>query len=291
MDTSLSIASEVTTSQRSRLHRRQTCLGVYLFVLLGAATPRLAAQTAQAGTDSEISNPSAESERTSPRGRVRDLPRDIAKSSLRLFSQDNLLPWIVGMGATAASHPADVKVREYFERPRFGQVGGELGTRLGNGPFVAAAVGSLFVVSRFRGSEEFARFSYDLTQASLLNGLLTGGLKHAVQRTRPSGGNYSFPSGHTSTAFAAAAVVDHYYGWKTSVAAYAAATFVGVSRIDTGKHYVSDVAAGATVGYIVGRTVTHRSKTKHAFLWAPIVSPSSETVGIAIVWEPHSNAR
>ena len=257
--------------------------------MLLAVTPDLAAQQTQSDSDPEIRTSAGENEQPSQRGRARDLPRDLAKSSLQLFSGSNLVPWVVGAGATAASHQGDVEVREYFMSPRLGRVGDQVGSKLGSGPFVAAAVGGLFVVSRFRGNDEFAQFSYDLTQASLLNALLTAGLKHAVQRTRPSGGNYSFPSGHTSTAFAAAAVVDHYYGWKTSALAYASAAFVGVSRIDTSKHYLSDVVAGATVGYIVGRTVTRGSNTKHAFLWAPIVSPSSQTVGMSFVWAPQGD--
>jgi len=257
-------------------------------LLLLAFAPQLAAQSTQPDSDSQIKRPGGESDSSSQRSGVRDVPRDLAKNSLQLFSGSNLIPAIVGVGASLASHQADVAVREYFEPPRLGRVGDEVGTRLGSGPVVAAAVGSLFVVTRFRGSDEFARFSYDLTQASLLNGLLTIGLKEAVQRTRPSGGNYSFPSGHTSTAFAAAAVVDHHYGWKASLLAYGTATFVGLSRIDTSKHYLSDVVAGAAVGYIAGRTVTHQTdKTKRAFLWAPIVSVSSETVGLVVVWQPH----
>ena len=257
-------------------------------MLLLAFAQQLAAQATQPDPDSQIKRPGGESDGSSQRSGLRDLPRDLAKNSLHLFSSSNLIPAIVGAGATLASHQADVPVRDYFEPPRLGRVGDEVGTRLGSGPVVAAAVGSLFVVTRFRGSDEFAQFSYDLTQASLLNGLLTIGLKQAVQRTRPSGGNYSFPSGHTSTAFAAAVVVDHHYGWKASLLAYGTATFVGLSRIDTSKHYLSDVVAGAAVGYIAGRTVTHQTdKTKHAFLWAPIVSVSSETVGVVVVWQPH----
>jgi membrane-associated phospholipid phosphatase len=39
------------------------------------------------------------------------------------------------------------------------------------------------------------------------------------------------------------------------VPAYALASAVAVSRLQRNKHYLSDVMAGATLGYIVGRTV------------------------------------
>jgi hypothetical protein len=37
---------------------------------------------------------------------------------------------------------------------------------------------------------------------------------------------------------------------------YALAGFIGASRIERHKHHLSDVVAGATIGFIVGRTVT-----------------------------------
>lgn len=211
------------------------------------------------------------------------MPGDLARNSLRLFSRANLAPLILGAGAAAASHRADLSVREHFEQPRLGRAGDIFGARLGSGAVVAAGVGSVWLVSHVRGSEHFSQFSYDLAQASTLNGLITLGLKQSIRRERPSGGHYSFPSGHTSTAFAIAAVVDHHYGWKTSVTAYATATFIGFSRIDSSKHYLSDVVAGATVGYIAGRTVTRRPG-ESGVLWTPFVSPSSRTAGVTVSW-------
>jgi membrane-associated phospholipid phosphatase len=77
-----------------------------------------------------------------------------------------------------------------------------------------------------------------------------------VGRERPNGqDDKSFPSGHTSNSFALAAVAERHYGWKVGVPAYILASVVGASRIQQDKHYLSDVVAGATLGYIVGRTV------------------------------------
>ena len=55
-----------------------------------------------------------------------------------------------------------------------------------------------------------------------------------------------------------ATVVSRHYGWKKALPAYAFASYVGASRIRSQKHHLSDVIAGATIGYIVGRTVTRR---------------------------------
>lgn len=84
----------------------------------------------------------------------------------------------------------------------------------------------------------------------------TNVFKYAVSCERPNGQDErSFPSGHTSNAFALAAVVERHYGWKAGIPGYALASLVGVSRLQRNKHYLSDVLAGATLGYVVGRTV------------------------------------
>lgn len=85
-------------------------------------------------------------------------------------------------------------------------------------------------------------------------------LKKSIKRTRPfitypdiekvtSGGSYSFPSGHTSDAFALATSVTLVYPkWYVYVPAFAWASAVGYSRMDLGVHYPSDVLMGAVTG-------------------------------------------
>lgn len=86
---------------------------------------------------------------------------------------------------------------------------------------------------------------------------VTWALKVGVDRTRPSGGSHSFPSGHTATAFAAAPVIARSYGSVAGVAAYGAATLTALARIEDDKHHLSDVIAGAAIGIMAGRTFTH----------------------------------
>lgn len=77
------------------------------------------------------------------------------------------------------------------------------------------------------------------------------GLKRAVSRERPDGGDArSFPSGHTSSAFSGASYLHYRYGWKYGLPAYMAAAAVGASRVVAGRHYWTDVAAGAVIANV-----------------------------------------
>lgn len=85
-------------------------------------------------------------------------------------------------------------------------------------------------------------------------------LKYSVNRPRPftkytylenvtSGGSPSFPSGHTSDAFALATSLSIAYPkWYVIAPSYVWATAVGYSRMDLGVHYPSDVLIGALIG-------------------------------------------
>lgn len=87
----------------------------------------------------------------------------------------------------------------------------------------------------------------------------TYALKSLIDEQRPDGsGNDSFPSGHTSISFAAAATLQKRYGWKVGLPAHLAAGFVGVARVKARKHRWGDVAAGAALGELTGLLITRK---------------------------------
>jgi hypothetical protein len=91
---------------------------------------------------------------------------------------------------------------------------------------------------------------HDLGLAMLRTTAVSYGLKYAVDEERPNGEAGSFPSAHTSVTFAGAEFIRKEYGWQWGAPAYAAAGFVGWSRVQTDDHWWHDVAAGAAIGIL-----------------------------------------
>lgn len=99
-----------------------------------------------------------------------------------------------------------------------------------------------------------------LVEAFCVNAFTTTALKLAFNRDRPfvtypyldkqaGAGSYSFPSGHTSSAFAFATSMSLAFPkWYVIAPSYMYACAAGYSRMHLGVHYPSDVLAGAIVG-------------------------------------------
>jgi membrane-associated phospholipid phosphatase len=117
-----------------------------------------------------------------------------------------------------------------------------------------------------KGKNNFGNRTALLIKSELLNAALTFSLKKITAEQRPDTGELnSFPSGHTSQAFAAATFMAKEYGGRSvwySIGAYTVATGVGAMRILNNRHWVSDVLVGAGIGILSTNLVylTHQYK-------------------------------
>jgi membrane-associated phospholipid phosphatase len=166
------------------------------------------------------------------------------------------LEWLaVGGTAALATHTADRETSRLLSESRSLETPLEAGAILGGTPFELGAAFAAYGLGRAYGNRRIANAGADLVQAQLIAEVLTIAVKQATRRARPEGSGYSFPSGHTTATFASATVLQHHFGWKIGVPAYAVAAYVGASRIHDRRHYLSDVAFGAALGTVAGRTV------------------------------------
>ncbi len=207
---------------------------------------------------------------------VKEFHKDLARNFGALFSGDNVLPLLIGTGVTAAAISADDRVTGFFENSSRWQGFDSVGIQIGKSQLLGPAIGLSFLVSRTTRNTDFQRFTYSLAQGFIITNAVTGSMKVITNRERPDqAGHTSFPSGHTSNSFVWATVTSQHYGWKVGIPDYALASYVGVSRLKSQRHYLTDVLAGAVVGYIVGRTVTRdrRSQDDRRLQWGVTVPP------------------
>lgn len=199
-----------------------------------------------------------------------------------LASMDTLT-WL-GVGALAATftHPADARVtRTVSTAPMMEEV--RSGNTIGGAQFQFGAAAAAFTIGKFSGNDRVADVAGKVLRAQLMSQVITHGIKAAAQRTRPDGSDArSFPSGHTSASFASATVLQRELGWKVGIPAYAVASYVAAARIQDRKHFLSDVAMGAAIGILSGRTVTIGSGEKK-FAVAPVATSGGAAVNFTWV--------
>ncbi|MBC8134490.1 MAG: phosphatase PAP2 family protein [Fibrella sp.] len=109
---------------------------------------------------------------------------------------------------------------------------------------------------------------------------LTEGLKRLTREKRPDGSGSvdSFPSGHTTAAFAVAAMEAHYHP-KEALYWYGGAVLIAESRVGLHRHYVHDVVAGAAVGYL---TAQWAIKSPRGLVLSPVIRPETGERGFAL---------
>ena len=183
----------------------------------------------------------------------RCIPHDVSG----LVQGDALRSLAVGGLLAGGSILLDDEVRKKMSEPDE-DTPFEVGRYLGEAGVQFGAPAAAYFIARAVGNEGAQDLSIMIVRTQMVNAILTRGLK-LIPRARPYQETAtltkgSFPSGHTSAAFATATVFQRKWGWKAGVPAYLVATFVGVTRLEN-VHYLSDVTFGAAVGVASGLAI------------------------------------
>ena len=213
-------------------------------------------------------------------------PRDTthAQHQAPFFTKKDALLAGAFVATTALMFPLDEHVAERLQNPntqanRFFKDASK-GVEAIASPGAYVIGGTLYAVGRIGKFDKVADLGWHGTEAVLFAQGVTFMLKGTVGRGRPfltngedpgdyhmmqgfsSGDWTSFPSGHTSTAFAAAAAVTNETTrwwprstWVVGPLMYGGAAAVGLSRMYHNRHWASDVALGAAIGTFSGRKV------------------------------------
>ena len=120
--------------------------------------------------------------------------------------------------------------------------------------YAPAATVYLLNAAGIKGRHKILDRTIILGMSSILVNQVVTFVKHGTHQLRPDGSTYnSFPSGHTTTAFVGAEMMNQEFGWRSpwySVAGYSMATATGVLRVMNNRHWLSDVIAGAGIGIL-----------------------------------------
>jgi len=147
-------------------------------------------------------------------------------------------------------------------------------------PLSFATPVTMFITGLANHDEDLKLKSYQTGASLVLSSLFTNGLKLVIKRDRPfekypeliyqkdQVHGYSFPSGHTTTAFALATSLSlSFPKWYVIAPSYTYAAAVAYSRMYLGVHYPSDLLAGIISGvgvsllsFHLGNVINNNSK-------------------------------
>lgn len=217
------------------------------------------------------------------------LPDTGAANHTEIFGNRDVLTAAIFVLGTAAIMPLDRHIAVESQRSSL-QNNSALnhamtGIRVLGEPGSIALAGASYIYGRTENSPRSAELGLRTLESIGAAGITAVLIKGIAGRARPfvvadtnphdykvgrgfrDDGYTSFPSGHVTTAFAAASTVSQEisYLWPHAShlwtpALFTAASLVGVARVYEDKHWASDVVAGAAVGTLVSRVVVRYAR-------------------------------
>jgi len=188
-------------------------------------------------------------------------------------------------GAALSGGCGNDQVQEHYERhgsglntfwDAAGDVAGNPGTHFG-------FAGAMYFASLAQEDTKHYEVSKTLLSALALNGLTTLALKGVARTEVPNGEEFGWPSGHTSSSFCFATVMQEAYGSWVGVPLFALAGFVGYERIDARNHDFSDVVSGALIGLAIGHAVSQNHEARiFGMEVLPYTDPERGAVGVML---------
>lgn len=170
--------------------------------------------------------------------------------------------------------------------------------------------GTLYLIGRARDDPHAREAGVLGTQALLDSFIVVSIMKYGAGRERPDqiGGNgrffkgqRSFPSGHAMMSWSFASLISHEYkgGKVIPTVAYSLAGMVSVARFTAQKHYASDIIAGGSMGWFIGKFVfdhhldkeihkrydsTHQNSLMPEI--SPTYDPRHKAYAVSLGWTP-----
>jgi membrane-associated phospholipid phosphatase len=242
-----------------------------------------------------------------PKPLLRKLALNIVLDEKDIFTspfhanRHNALEWLLPIAITGGLMVGDRRIAGTLENTR-GQVawGGRI-SNIGASYTLIPIIASSYVYGAWRDNPKGREIGVLGTETLLDSLIVVEVLKEIFRRDRPDdkhpgdfwAGGSSFPSGHAMESWSIASLLDHEFKHKkiVGITAYTLAGVVSAARIAARKHFASDVVAGGTMGWFIGRHVfdTHMSHLAHPHgslrpMLVPQADPVQRSFGAALVF-------
>lgn len=195
----------------------------------------------------------------------------VVSSPLKWNSRD-LWNLTAVLGGGALLYTVDENIHDWVQENKtpFSEDASGLVSHFGHGIFLGSLITSLYAGGEIFHSTSLRKTALLSLEGWLTSGVLVLGIKFLTGRARPytdkrssafrpfslESSFHSFPSGHSSSAFAVASVVaEQTEGDGVDFLVYSLAALAALSRVHDNKHWPSDVFVGSALGYFVGKKI------------------------------------
>ena len=202
-------------------------------------------------------------------------------TSFRRWEQKDLLTFAAVLGTGVLLYSADQDIHRWSQEQQSfsSKRAARFFSTFGNGAFLVGLSAALYLSGELSDNQKLRKTALLSLESFGTSTVIVLSLKFIAGRARPQSGksrdtfrpfstkaNYlSFPSGHSSAAFSVATVVasesDIFF---IDALAYGLASLVALSRVNSNKHWASDVFIGSAIGYFVGKKISslHKGRMK-----------------------------
>ena len=188
----------------------------------------------------------------------RALPSQVIEGGKSVVSSRNNVNLLLlgGAASVVLNQGVNNNTAEYFEKHEIFPEGPDRALDLVGGPGFHFGAAGFWYLWASENNDSFNRErAWTMIEALSVTGATTFSLKAIANNKTPNGKDWAWPSGHTSSSFTVAAVLDEFYGPEVGIPAYIGASVVGLRMMAVGDHWASDVAFGAALGWAVGHTI------------------------------------
>ncbi|GIV62142.1 MAG: hypothetical protein KatS3mg044_1008 [Rhodothermaceae bacterium] len=163
------------------------------------------------------------------------------------------------------------------------------------GPGVKLPAVAVFAASLLTRDTHLQDAAFTSLQSLIYAGAISYGLKYAFGRERPFegdgahdfdpfSGHTSFPSGHTTAAFALLTPWVLYYPHPVTYGLFALSTGTALARLARDKHWATDVIAGGAIGFLTAYHLSKRHLAERRRLSiTPVIAPDALSMSLRLV--------